>query len=125
MKLHLSGIDHIRRIATQSALAAAAVLAAAGTAVSAQQRQTAHVASDIAVAFDSPAGLERAFWVCDYAGTHLGVDPATGAACVAITEALKQSKFNGDFDALLAWWRTHKPAEHRAIAETMSDGTAR
>lgn len=125
MKLHLFRIDRIRHIVTHGVLAVAAVLAAAGTGVSAQQGQTAHGTSGMPVAFDSPADLERAFWVCDYAGTHLGVDPATGAACVAITEALKQSKFDGDYDALLAWWRMHKPAQHRALAAGMRDGAAR
>lgn len=127
MALHLAANEPCRSRVQQKALALTlvALLAPVGSTVSAQQRQAARDASDISLSFGSPADLERAFWVCDYAGTHLGVDPGTGAACVAITDALKQSKFNGDFDALLAWWRTHKPAQHRALATAMRESAAR
>lgn len=126
MALHLAANDRRRPFAQPKALVLGlvALLASAGTTVSAQQ-QAARDTSEVAVTFRSAADLERAFWVCDYAGTHLGVDPGTGAACVAITDALKQSKFNNDFDALLAWWRTHKPAQHRALATAVRESVAR
>lgn len=63
----------------------------------------------------TPADLEQAFWICDYAGTMGGVDPATAVACVTVTEAFKNARFEGDFDAMLAWWRQHKPAAHKAV----------
>ena len=63
----------------------------------------------------SPADLERAFWLCDYAGTNGGVDSGAAATCSAVTEELKIRNFNGDFDAMVAWWRQHKPAKHQAL----------
>ena len=30
-------------------------------------------------------------------------------------ESLKVSKFNGDFDLMLVWWRKNKAAEHQAL----------
>ena len=59
--------------------------------------------------------LERAFWVCDHAASTRGVDRVTGIACGIVTENLKLMKFNGDFDAMLAWWRQRKIAEHQAL----------
>ncbi len=53
--------------------------------------------------------------MCDHAATTHGVDGGAGIACGAITENLKVSKFNGDFDLMLAWWRQNKAAEHQAL----------
>jgi hypothetical protein len=61
------------------------------------------------------AKLERAFWVCDHAATTRGVDGDTGIVCVAVTEELKDEKFGGDFDKMLAWWRQHKRAVHAEL----------
>jgi hypothetical protein len=63
----------------------------------------------------SGSELEQAFWMCDYIGTTQSVDGATAVACVTITDELKVKRFDGDFDALLAWWRSNKPAAHRAM----------
>ena len=58
--------------------------------------------------------LENAFWVCDYlATTRGGSDIPT---CTAVYEAVKQIKFGGDFDKLVAWWRQNKVAQHQNIA---------
>ena len=59
--------------------------------------------------------LEKAFWLCDHAATNGALDSGAAIACSTATEELKNSKFNGDFDALVAWWRENKPAEHQAI----------
>jgi hypothetical protein len=32
--------------------------------------------------------------------------------CASLSDALKQRRFDGDFERLLAWWRAHKAAEH-------------
>ena len=70
---------------------------------------------------DTPASvamtddLEKAFWVCDYAGTHGSVAPDYAASCIAITEELKRVKFDGDFDRLVAWWKQHKPVQHAKV----------
>ncbi len=68
---------------------------------------------------ESAAGaseLERAFWVCDYVATTRGVDATPIAHCSAVTDALKNERFGGDFSELLAWWQRNKPAEHAALA---------
>ena len=66
------------------------------------------------------SALERSFWACDYTATHRGVDSGTAATCSSLSKALKQRKFRGDFNAMLAWWRQHKEAEHLALAEARS-----
>src|SRR5688500_16997014 len=58
--------------------------------------------------------LETAFWVCDYVATTRGVSDIS--ACTAVYEALKDRKFAGDFDALVAWWRQNKLTQHQNIA---------
>lgn len=64
---------------------------------------------------DTTVDLEKAFWVCDYAGTNSVVDPDQAAACIAITDELKRTKFDGDFDRLVSWWRLNKVAQHQAV----------
>ena len=59
--------------------------------------------------------LERAFWICDYTATTRRVDMATALACGSINADLKDRKFGGDYDALLAWWRLNKEAMHRTV----------
>jgi hypothetical protein len=61
------------------------------------------------------AELEKAFWVCDYAGTNGVVDPMQGAACIAITDEFKRVQFDGDLDRLVAWWSLHKIARHQEL----------
>lgn len=90
-------------------IAAAAALAAVTPASQAQGAAPASVAE-----------LERTFWVCDHLSTHQRIDSATAVSCSLAYEALKARKFNGDFTALLAWWRENKQAEHLAI-ESRSD----
>jgi hypothetical protein len=62
------------------------------------------------------AELERAFWACDHAATVGRIDSGTAITCGALTETFKQRRFNGDFSAMLAWWRLNKEAEHLALA---------
>jgi hypothetical protein len=61
--------------------------------------------------------LERSFWACDYAATVALLDSGTAGACSAIVEDFRKARFSGDFDAMLAWWRQHKDAAHRALGE--------
>jgi hypothetical protein len=61
-------------------------------------------------------GLEKAFWACDHAATVGPIDTDSAIACGSVTETLKQRRFDGDFGAMLAWWRQHKEAEHLALA---------
>ena len=66
------------------------------------------------------AELEKGFWVCDYLGTTRGIEGPHGATCVANYEELKQTKFGGDFDALVDWWRVNKAAQHAALESAVS-----
>ena len=78
-----------------------------------------------APAFDEPPvaveTLEHAFWYCDYVATTEGVLATPMGACRFATEELKKVKFAGDFQALVQWWRSNKPAEHRKIAQALVD----
>lgn len=60
--------------------------------------------------------LEKAFWACDYAATTRWVALGEGAACGAIYEELKRSRFDGDARAMLTWWQQNKAVEHQALA---------
>jgi hypothetical protein len=62
------------------------------------------------------ADLEKAFWICDYTATTSGVQATPVAACSAITDALKNEKFGGDFFELHTWWQRNKTREHEALA---------
>ena len=62
------------------------------------------------------AEIERGFWVCDRAATIDRIDSSTAMTCTSLAEVLKQRKFGGDFNAMLAWWQQHKEAEHLALA---------
>ncbi len=66
------------------------------------------------------AELEKGFWVCDYLGTTRGVEGPHGVTCGANFEELKQTKFGGDFDALVQWWRVNKAAQHAALESAIS-----
>ena len=61
------------------------------------------------------AELEKQFWVCDYIGSTRGIEGPHGVACGANYEELKQTKFGGDFEKLVAWWRLNKIAQHQAL----------
>jgi hypothetical protein len=60
----------------------------------------------------SDEALEARFWACDVASTHMVLSAAEGAQCVRWQDELKQRRFGGDFERLLAWWRTHKAEQH-------------
>ena len=61
------------------------------------------------------AELEKQFWICDYIGTTRGIEGPHGVACGANYEELKQTKFGGDFEKLVTWWRLNKIAQHQAL----------
>jgi hypothetical protein len=104
------------------------VAMAGGLSINANARDgtSAAAAAKTAAPAQNAGDLEKTFWVCDYLGTTGSVDGATAVACVTATEQFKNSRFNGDFDALLVWWREHKPAMHQALeaASRASGGLA-
>ena len=69
----------------------------------------------------SLADLESAFWTCDYVATTHGPSGDV-ERCVAAYETLKQRKFDGDFDALVAWWQVHKPEQHQRLESRLRLG---
>ena len=91
------------RVVMALSLAAACVMALAET----------HAESDL-------QSLEGAFWVCDHAASTRGYSATEGMACSVTYEALKQRKFDGSFEAFLAWWQQHKLAMHEALEGTES-----
>lgn len=63
----------------------------------------------------STAELEAAFWRCDYETTQGLLDIGTAEVCSNATEALRMARFEGDFNAMLAWWQQNKESKHRAL----------
>lgn len=61
------------------------------------------------------AELEKTFWVCDHAATKRGVDPELGMLCFNATEELKQERFGGDAEKMLAWWQLNKVVQHQKL----------
>lgn len=57
------------------------------------------------------AEIEKIYWNCEFTATQgiLGGDDA--AVCSELYEYLKESKFHGDFNALLIWWKQNKEQE--------------
>ena len=88
-----------------------------GTALEAAAGVAANKGNDSAAKI---AELEKGFWVCDYIGTTRGVEGPHGVTCGANFEELKQTKFGGDFDALVQWWRVNKAAQHAALESAIS-----
>lgn len=86
-----------------------------GVDAAAQQRISSRPSTKVVAPVSAPADLEKAFWICDHAATNHGVDGGMVFACGAVYESLKVSKFNGDFDLMLVWWRKNKAAEHQAL----------
>jgi hypothetical protein len=99
-----------------AALLFAAVLSCLSAQTYAQESARSSRSSELVSARQVAAGLEKDFWACDYAATTHGVGLQEGAMCGVVYEDLKRSKFGGDFQAMLSWWRQNKAAEHLALA---------
>ena len=63
------------------------------------------------------ADLEKVFWICDYTATMHGIDRDLAVACSGVTDELKQMKFGGSYEKLLAWWRLDKLARHQGLQQ--------
>lgn len=61
------------------------------------------------------ARLEQAFWICDHAAMQRGLDSGDAMACSVTAEELRNRRFGGDLDALLAWWQRGRAAAHRQL----------
>ena len=67
------------------------------------------------------AQLESIFWTCDYVATTRGIDATPMRECAAATRELRQLKFEGSFQRMLAWWRENKPAMHARLRAERND----
>ena len=54
------------------------------------------------------AELKARYLACDRAATRTVLDPGTAVTCSNAAEALLERGFGGDFDRLIAWWRSEK-----------------
>jgi hypothetical protein len=63
----------------------------------------------------SIADLERAYWTCDHAATTTALDIGSASLCSTVSEALLKTRFHGNFEAMLSWWRENKTAQHLAL----------
>jgi hypothetical protein len=52
--------------------------------------------------------LKVAYLACDRETSRGRMDPGIASRCMAISSELMQRAFEGDFDRLIAWWRTEK-----------------
>lgn len=75
----------------------------------------AQPADGIAVEQLTVPELEQAFWECDYFATTRGITATPASKCAVVTATLKKVKFQGDYDAMLAWWRDNKDPEHAKL----------
>ena len=111
----LKGHDFSAAPSAVASIAVGMTLSLIGVDAAAQQRIRSRSSTEVVAPVSAPADLEKAFWFCDHAATNHGVDGGAASACGAIYESLKVSKFNGDFDLMLVWWRKNKAAEHQAL----------
>lgn len=97
------------------AIALGAVLASLALPGSGHERASAPEGPQVFAPGAADGNMEKVFWHCDYTASRVGVDTGTALACASVFEEVKKEKFGGDFEALLAWWRENKLAEHRAL----------
>ncbi len=99
---------------TSTAVTTIALLVGCIASASAQQPHSAASTRASELVSTRMTDLESAFWVCDYLATTQGVSDIE--TCAAIYDALKQRKFAGDSEGLVAWWRQNKVAQHQRVA---------
>jgi hypothetical protein len=56
--------------------------------------------------------IEHAFWDCDARATVEVLPTGDAVLCAMLGDELKQRRFDGDFAAMLDWWRANKQREH-------------
>lgn len=61
----------------------------------------------------TPLELQRAYLACDAAANQRRLEMMEAARCSLVAERLKQKCFEGDFDKMLAWWRSEREAAAR------------
>lgn len=61
--------------------------------------------------------LKSAYLACDRETSRNRMEPATASRCIAISSALMERAFDGDFDRLIAWWREEKVRAMHAVTD--------
>ncbi|MEP7301134.1 MAG: hypothetical protein ABI699_06370 [Caldimonas sp.] len=61
--------------------------------------------------------LKSAYLACERASSERVLDGDSFAHCAGVGDALLQRGFGGDFDRLLAWWRSEKTKARQAQAK--------
>jgi hypothetical protein len=98
-------------------LAAAGVLAMSGQQAISQHLTHLNAPGPNAVVKRPLDLLVKEFWACDYAATAHGIlDKEAMMLCTMVSQQVKLAKFDGDFAAMLNWWRENKDPEHKALA---------
>jgi len=54
--------------------------------------------------------LKRTYLECEKGATERMLDSGEAALCSMVHEALKERGFGGDFERMLAWWRSERSA---------------
>ena len=63
------------------------------------------------LASERPVPLLKAeYLACDRAATRSALPPGAAAYCSSVSEELLERGFDGDFERLIAWWRSEKQA---------------
>jgi hypothetical protein len=55
--------------------------------------------------------LKAEYLACDRAATQSRLPPGTAAYCSTVAEELLTRAFEGDFERLVAWWRSERQAQ--------------
>lgn len=69
----------------------------------------------------TPQELQRIYLLCDAAANARRLEVAEAARCSLVAEQLQQRCFGGDFDKMLAWWRSERGSTAR-LADNSSAG---
>jgi hypothetical protein len=87
----------------------------------------ADTAQDAAVFASWPLDkVKQAYLECDRTSSRELIPPGVMVHCVMIGDTLRQRGFDGNFDRLLAWWRSEKnAAAARAASSEFVSGSVR
>jgi hypothetical protein len=64
----------------------------------------------------TPAQLKHIYLACDLASSSNRLAMQEAMKCSVVSEELKQREFGGDFERMLAWWRTQRQKDEKRTA---------
>jgi hypothetical protein len=62
------------------------------------------------------AQLKQIYLACDRASSSTRLSVQEAMKCSVVSEELKQREFGGDFERMLAWWRTQRQKDEERTA---------